>query len=143
MTHFLNLIPRAKQSTSITSLLLIMMGLLCGLQGISYADDDDFRVELSHPKWVETKTRRFTATLTLEGDVWESSLDTIRDAVFISGIKDLSIIKEEHEKSRWVCTSSCGSFIEYGYWDKYTVKRKKLSENPRRAASRVAKRPSH
>ena len=101
---------------------------LCGLVGVSAADDSELLgVKLSIPDWVKKKERRFSATLTLEHDTWEDSLSVIRKEIAIShSDTTLSIVDERYSYETWVCTSSCGTFVEFGYWDTRYSTRKKV-----------------
>ena len=106
----------------ITLSILMVIVLLCGLQGMSYAQDDSPAVKLqagTEQVLTEANAKNFVVTLVLEGAAW-AEISSIRPAVSVSGIDGVEIKKERYNTGRtervWVCTSNCGAFVEWGYW---------------------------
>ena len=88
--------------------------LTCSLQGISYGQT---LTASTSEVLTEANSNNFVVTLLLESTTW-ADIYNIRDAVEVSGIDGVTIQEETYESdSRWVCTSNCGNFVEWGYWE--------------------------
>ena len=87
--------------------------LTCSVQGISYGQT----LTASTPEALtETNLNNSVVTLLLEGAAW-ADISKIRYAVAVSGIDGVTIKTERYKSGRrWVCTSGCGSPVEFGYW---------------------------
>ena len=104
----------------ITVSILVMIVLVCGLGGVSYAADPpavELQVE-TEQALTEGNSKNFVVTLLLEGAAWAET-SKIRSAVSVSGIDGVKIQREQYRSGTdtvWVCTADCGQFIEWGYW---------------------------
>ena len=100
--------------------ILVMLALLCGLQGVSSAADPpavELQAETEQALSVGN-SNTFVVTLLLEGAAW-AEISKIREAVAVSGIDGVEIKSESYKTGTtevWVCTGNCGGFIELGYW---------------------------
>ena len=83
------------------------------VQGIGYGQT----LTASTPEALtETNLNNSVVTLSLEGAAW-ADISKIRNAVAVSGIDGVTIKTERYKSGRrWVCTSGCGSPVEFGYW---------------------------
>ena len=93
----------------------VIVSLLYSVQGIGYGQT---LTALTPEVLTEANSNNFVVTLLLEGAAW-ANISRIRNAVSVSGIAGVTIKQESYRVSRevWVCTSGCGSIVEFGYWE--------------------------
>ena len=107
--------------------LFVMIVLVCGVGGVSYAADPPavkLQVE-TEQALTEGNSKSFVVMLLLEGAAWEG-ISEIRSAVSVSGIDGVKIKTERYNTGRttrvWVCTANCGGWpVEWGYWENRAV----------------------
>ena len=111
-------------ASKITVSMLVMIVLLCGLGGVSYAADPpaaELQVE-TEQALTETNLDGHNVTLKLIGGTWTDSVTSIKNALTVSGIEDVTFRKgyrtatyREFVPFDWTCVGLCpGRYVTRG-----------------------------